>query len=349
MNRNGRKNWIAAVAVGAFGISCSAVHATRFTEAAEFWVGNQTLNIAPPTALIELNGLSAQGGLYTNTFEVIDANTVGIRTIGANRISGGSLQGNFSIGLSSPVNLGSQLADDLMVIYALTGTASLSGGGAGAVFLSGRAIVISFDPGTNLFNDQDPTTWQFDVNGANVLAVYDLGAREDVTKGPNGDLIGDPSNSTIPAQNTNFSNINLQTEDLGQGILLFDFVGNGDALPEGANGPFQKNVGPLAGLPGTEGLIVFAETTNLSNDPLSQAQENALNLIMSTLVTGEVFSSNDNAISTYNPLMQGDFFNENSINANPTSSAIVPEPASAALGLMALAGLAFRGRRNRIS
>jgi MYXO-CTERM domain-containing protein len=342
------------------GLVANDAFATRFTETANFWVTENQFNDPPPINLIELSGLSGQGGLFTNTFGFgMVPGQVQINTVGANIIGSGTAPGDISVpGLKSPINLGTATTDNLVVIYALTGTATpLSATSAAATYSAGKAFVISHDPGnppapgTTPFVASDPRTWQWNnllgAGGANVLAIYDLATQEAVATGANGDDVGSPPDFTIPATDTNFSNINLQSNDLTQGIFLFDYEADGPGLALGLPpGPFQVNTPPLTGKPNTEGLVVFGDNSNVVAETIVQTELDVLNSIMQAAVGANFASGLGAAFSDYNPLgQQGDFYNEVGINANPTSQAEVPEPASLALGLMGVAGLAIRRRR----
>jgi len=344
----GRKSVLGLGAVALMGALHTDVQATRFTEEAEFFLANinfPTLN-PPPVTAIELKGDVDGGGLFTNTYSSLGpafSDPKIINTIGVNRI----VTASPGVGtVASPVGNGS---NEVYVIFALQGIATpTSASSATALFTEGRAIVVSINDSSPLFNEKRPTTWQFDATGANVLGVYNLGIQEDVRKGTNGDTIGVFPNELIAASETNFSAINTVTDVLTQGVFLFDYAGNGLAMDAFPGQEFHKNLNP-DGLPGSEGLIIFSQQTNPSQatgfDP--NTDEAVLNSIFNTLL-GRNFSDNTiPGLSTFDLAQAGDFFNEFGFSANPTSSAIVPEPATAALGLMALAGLALRGRRRQ--
>jgi len=336
------KKFIAGLAVMGFvGLGASNVEATRFSEEADFWLSSIIPTNNPPLAAIELQGTTDGGGLFTNTYAPTGLNPtdpVIINTVGVNKISGFSNGNGFVVSPNGDKTV--------YVIFALNGVATPTGASsATALFTSGKAIVMEFDENIT-FNAKRPTTWQFDSGLANVLGFYDLGAQEDVRKGTNGDDIGAFPGGVISAAQTNFSAINTATDVLSQGIFLFDFAGNGLALPGNATQDFQQNINP-DGLPGSEGLVLFTQQTNPSTATgFNNLDEAVLNDIFNTLLAGN-FSDNSGPLSTFDLGQLGDFFNEFGFSANPTSSAIVPEPATAALGLMALAGLALRGRRRQ--
>lgn len=347
----GRKSVLGFGAVALMGALHTDVQATRFTEEANFFLSKTDFPdlFPPPVRAIELNGSVDGGGLFTNTYAslgpaLLDPKVV--NTIGVNKVV------TFSNGVGnivSPIGNGS---NEIYVIFALQGIATpTSASSATAVFFDGRAIVVSINDSAPLFNEKKPTTWQFDPTGANVLGIYDLGAQEDVRKGTNGDTIGVFPNELISASETNFSAINTITDVLTQGVFLFDYAGNGAAMAGFPGEEFHENLNP-DGLPGSEGLIIFSQQTNPSEATGFVGggvgtDEAVLNDIFNTLL-GKNFSDNTiPGLSTLDLSQPGDFFNEFGFSANPTSSAIVPEPATAALGLMALAGLALRGRRRQ--
>jgi len=357
MTRIGRK-FICAVAAASFlGLNVMDVQATRFTEQAQFWLSADPVGPAftpAPITAIELNGSSGGGGLYTNTYSPAGGSSVVINTVGVNKLV------TFTSGTGQVVNPDGTKA--VYVIYALSGVATPNGDGTGAdaIFSIGQAIVIEFDEALANFDPKNPASWQFNAAGTNVLGIYNLAPQETVQTGVNGDDIGVLPASSIPAQNTNFSAINTQEASLSQGVFLFDFAGNGTAHPDDATQDFHVTLNP-EGLPGTEGLIVFSNHSNFSSvnaftygdggtPGVVDTSEDFLNSIFNTLL-GSNFS--DNSIPGLSTFLitangsNGDFYTELDINANPTSSAIVPEPATAALGLMALAGLALRGRRRQ--
>lgn len=321
--------------------AASNASATRFTETANFFLETVIPAAPPPIVALEIQGTADQGGLFTNTYAPAGGGAVQIHTVGINKISG------FSNGNGFVVTDGTQNA---YVIFALDGVATpTSPSSAAAVFTSGKAIVVELNPAV-AFNAKRPTTWQFSPAGLNILATYDLAPQEDVRQGLNGDNIGAFPGNVVPASSTNFSAINTQTDVLSQGVFLFDFVSNG---PEHTAAPpvdFQDNVGPLTGLAGTEGLVIFTQQTNPNiaagfTFGGAGTDEGVLNSIFTGLV-GTAFSDNTiPGVSNFNLGVLGDFFNEFGFSANPTSQAAVPEPTSLALGMMGLAGLALRRRR----
>lgn len=338
-----RKRFLAAgLGLAAMSVIASDASATRFTEEAEFWLGTVIPNNPPPISAIEIQGTADQGGLFTNTYAptgLNPADPVVIHTVGINKISGFSNGNGFVV-----TDPGGALGQNAYVIFALTGTATPTGpSSASALFTGGQAIVVELDPNI-AFDAKRPTTWQFDNTSANVLAVYDLAAQEEVRQGLNGDNIGAFPGNVVPAGSTNFSAINTQTDVLSQGVFLFDFDSNGaahDGLPQ----DFQENQAPLTGLPGTEGLVIFTSQTNPNTAAGFDASDEAvLNDIFNTLLT-QAFSDNTNPLSNFDLGVLGDFYNEFAFSANPTSQAAVPEPATMALGLMGLAGLLVRRRR----
>jgi len=336
-----RKRFLAA-SLGCLAVAmvASDASATRFTETAEFFLQTISPSNPPPLTAIELSGTVDQGGLFTNTYALTGGpnDPVVIHTVGINKVSGFTLGNGFVV---SP----NDVDNTIFVLFALEGTATPTGpSSANALFTSGKAIVIESDSNI-LFNAKSPSTWQFNNGLTNVLGIYDLAPQEEIREGTNGDNIGAFPGGVIPAGNTNFSAINTATDVLSQGVFLFDFAGNGLAHPIGAGQDFQENNSPTDGLPNTEGLVIFSQQTNPNAaSGFNASDEAALNDIFNTLLA-QNFSDNTGPLTTFNITELGDFFNEFGFSANPTSQAAIPEPASMALGLMGLAGLALRRRR----
>lgn len=322
--------------------------ATRFTETADFQLSRVDFPdlFPPPLTALELSGDVDGGGLYTNTYAPAGGSNVVINTVGINKIVSFS---NGAGDVKSPIP--GTGANEAYIIFALQGVATpTSPTSANAVFSAGRAIVVSMnDSGPPLFDEKNPSTWQYALTPGNILAVYDLGAQEAVQQGVNGDTIAIPGG--ISAGETNFSAINTVSTTLTQGIFLFDFVGNGAQLP--AVPDFQVNQPVLTGLPDTEGLVIFTQQTNPNLNSVYSAvdDEAILNEIFTDLLPGLGHGFADNSIpgvSNYVIGGQGDSYHEFGFSANPTSRAAVPEPATLTLGVMGLAGLMLR-RRNRFA
>jgi len=346
-----RKRFLAAgMSFLAVAMVASDASATRFTETADFQLSRVDFPdlFPPPLTALELSGDVDGGGLYTNTYAPAGGSNVVIHTVGINKIVSFS---NGAGDVKSPIP--GTGANEAFVIFALNGIATpTSATTANAVFNAGRAIVVSIDESAPLFDEKNPSTWQFGLNPGNVLAIYDLAPQEAIQQGVNGDTIAIPSG--IPAGETNFSAINTGSSALTQGIFLFDFAGNGAQLP--ANPLFQVNKNPLTGLPGTEGLAVFTAQTNPNQNGVfgvgdGGTDEAVLNSIFTTLLPGLGVAFSDNTIpglSTFVIGANGDSYHEFGFSANPTSQAAIPEPATLTLGVMGLAGLMLR-RRNRLA
>jgi len=228
----------------------------------------------------------------------------------------------------------------------LTGDAEVMGAESVATFDQGRAIFIDFTRPMGEFSEDDVDTWDFKSDLSNVIAQYDLAPRDTVLKGTGEEPA---TGGSVAAGQTNRSVVNALDPSLNQGFLLFDFAGNGDALPDPPNDQFQVNgstpaaMPDLFGDPGTEGLFVTAnQETPVNLDDFDMSDEDILNDIMDALLSGEDFST----AFTFDPTMSpGDLALQLSLVAKPTSSSGVPEPATALMGLMGLAGLALRRRR----
>jgi hypothetical protein len=321
--------------------------ATRFTETADFQLSRVDFPvlIPPPLTALELSGDVDGGGLYTNTFAPTGVGSdVFIRTIGINKVVSFS---NGSGDVKSPIP--GDGSNEAYVIFALNGVATpTSPTTANAVFSAGRAIVVAINDSVGPFDEKNPTTWQFGLNPGNVLAVYDLAPQEAVQQGINGDTIAIPGG--ISAGETNFSAINTGSTALTQGIFVFDYVGNGAALPVIPD--FQVNQPVLTGLPDTEGLVVFTQQTNPNQngvyDGPGGADEAVLNAIYSALLPGLVFADDGTLVPGFSNYViggLGDSYHEFGFSANPTSQAAIPEPATLTLGVMGLAGIMLRRRR----
>jgi MYXO-CTERM domain-containing protein len=368
MFKLGRKLAVLGAVAMSIGFAAPETQALRITEKADFFLGESSRigTAAPPlTDIIRLTTTANQGGLYTNTYGFAGPGTVEVRTIGAALLNQ-AVPSDVGGVIVSPLGTN----NDVTVIFALQGTApaALAPGNSSETVLLGKAIVIdtgSIFPTAGSFNPHDPSTWGYaGLDAGNVLAVYNLDPLQDkIVTGANGD------SKILPASGTNqlaFSDASVPLRTLN-GETLWDYAGTP---------PTSDLLGDIPGPLGADPTREFQEVKDIQGDPLYGegliisnngevvdpvaltdgvgGGEETLNTIFSDFLSIGDFSSFSDLgplvdLADYNPTnlpsQTGDFFANFDFVARPISTSFIPEPATALLGVLGLAGLARRRRR----
>jgi MYXO-CTERM domain-containing protein len=292
----------------------------------------------PIPGVVELN-YALDGRSVTNT--VGPSGVVGseVRTVGAVLFNQVTITQSGGIQIN-PVRDPNDPNRSIVAIFGLKGTViDVSGSAATASFTVGRIGYFSIPNFT--FGQNDPESWGFNL--ANEIGRYDLVAPDNVVPG----LAPADQFAPIPASDVNISSVNAAIGTLTQGTFL--------ALETGA-GTFQTNTFP-SGLSEGQVFVVNQQVQlpnldlNNNNPAFPGTDQDVLNAIANYAfgVNFANFGSGNN--TDYRPFNGvtgelGDFQASVGVQSNPIAQLAVPEPATAALGLMGLAGLALRRRRN---
>jgi len=325
----------------ALGFSASTASAA-VTQDATFDLKSVTPVIDPVTPVLQLN-YSNSGVLLTNTVTEIPGGVgEAVYTVGATVVSSASIFAGPSE--ASPL-VTRDLEEAVVAIFAVKGTVidQISPTEATALFSEGKIGYFDIAPGS--FVRTDPTTWGFDLPP---LASLSLASPEAVLPNPlsfaptaesEGRLI-----APVAASDVNTSSVNEELDGFASGTFLGFEAENPDFMSIDTVTGFDETFPSY-----TEGQLYDVGQTvefNTVSVPSFLAELNDIAQwgFGDDFATAGTGTATDFTVDFQSPT--GDFQANLDIRSIPVAS-VVPEPMTAGLSLIGLAGLGLASRRRR--